>query len=222
MTKFGKILAVFVATASLAFAGFAIATVFAGPNWLQMTEAGYLDYYKFARGPGPDYLWSATRIADGSQVASSKRLPEVISKVLDDVSQKNQQVLQTLNDREPLLQARVEALEKNKAADEKALQEYVDAQRARLEAVRKQEATLAAEIIAATNNASQLENQTAERRADVLRLKQQIEEVRADQFRLEAILKQQKNLLQQFEGDAAKVKSRKDSLEQQLKSRNAQ
>lgn len=217
MTKIGKILAVFVAAFSLAFAGFAIATVFGGPDWLQMTEKEYLKYYKFTRGGAPDYIWTATRIADGSQVATSKRLPEVITKVLDEVAQKKQQELQELSDREPNLQARVESLERAKAADEIGLAAFDARQRERLALARAQESELAAKIIAATNEAQRIENLTTARRGDVLRLQQNVGEIRADQFRLEEIRKQLVNILTQFQGDQDRARSRQESLKTQLK-----
>ncbi|SFI53796.1 hypothetical protein [Planctomicrobium piriforme] len=216
MTKFGKLLAVFIAAASLAFAGFAIATVFGGPDWLQMTQAGYLDYYKFTQGPAPDFTWTATRIADGQTVATSKRLPEVLSKVLDEVATRQQTELQTLTEREPILQTRVESLEKAKASDEAALVEYETQLRARLAATRVQEAELATKIIAATNEAQKLENVTEARREDVIRLQQQINELRADEFRLVAVQTQLQNLLIQFQGDQIRAKARQQSLQNQL------
>ncbi len=217
MTKIGKILAVFIAAASLAFAGFAIATVFGGPNWVQMTDASYLKYYTFTRGGAPDYLWTATRVADNSQVASSKRLPEVLTRVLDEVAQKNQQELQELNDREPVLQARVEALDKAKAADQIGLESFEARQRERLATARAQEADLAKRILDATATAQKLEETTKARREDVLRLQQQIAELRADQYRLQSIQRQLKSLLIQFQGDKARAVDRERSLEAQLK-----
>ncbi|HWL09180.1 MAG TPA: hypothetical protein VNQ76_12305 [Planctomicrobium sp.] len=216
MTKIGKILAVFVAAFSLAFAGFAIATVFGGPDWQQMTNREYLKYYKFTRGGAPDYIWTATRLIDGAQVSTSKRLPEVITKVLDEVTQKYQQELQELKDREPNLQARVESLERAKAADAIGLDAYEARLRERLATARAQEADLSSKIIAATNEAQKLENETAVRREDVLRLQQTVAEIRADHFRLEEIRKQLDSILIQFQGDADRAKARQNSLKEQL------
>jgi|GEM_PF-2230579 len=216
MTKIGKLLAVFVAVTSLAFAGFATATWFGGPDWVVMTQADYLAHYRFARGGAPDFIWTATRVTDGGQVASSKRLPEVLTKVMDEVTRNQQQQLQELSDREGLLKTRVETLEQAKASDEAALNTFETRLRERLAATRAQEADLSAKIIAATNEAQKLENVTAARRMDVLRLHQTVEELRADQFRLEAVRKQLESLLIQFEGDLARAQSREQTLDRQL------
>jgi len=217
MTKIGKILAVFIAATSLAFAGFAIATVFGGPDWIQMTRAGYLDYYKFSQGGAPDYIWTATRLADGSQVATSKRLPEVLTKVLDEVSQKNQEVLTELSDREPNLQTRVDALTRAKAADEIALQAYDARQRERLKTTRKAEADLGTRILEVTDAAIKVEEVTAARREDVFRFQQQLAEVRGDDFRLQEIRRQLESLLIQFQGDEQRARAREGLLKEQLK-----
>jgi hypothetical protein len=215
MTKIGKLLAIFLAIGSLAFAGFAIATTFGGPDWSAMMQAEYFREYKIVRGGAPDYLWTANRGVDDQQIASSKKLPEVLTKVMDDVLTRQQQQLQTLTEREPQLQARIDLLERSIAADQQALDAELVLQRERLAAVRKQEADTAIEVVAATNEAQKLENLIAARREDVLRLRQLVEEIRADQFRLEAIQAQLKNLLIQLQGDAARANLREKMLSRQ-------
>lgn len=216
MTKIAKILAIFVAVMCLAFAGFAVVTTFGGPDWRAMTRAPYFQHYNFAQGGAPDFTWTATRVSDGSQIGTSKRLPEVLVKVMDDILQRQQAELQVLNDREPQLKSRVETLTRAKAEDEKALAAYETAQRDRLAAVRKQNETVAAEVIAATNEAQKVENLIALRREDVLALRRQVEELKADQFRLQQVQNNLESLLIQTQGDIQRATVREQGLQKQV------
>lgn len=216
MTKIAKILAVFVAVGSLAFAGFAIVTTFSGPDWREMIREPYFQHYSITSGGAPDYIWTASRISDGAQIASSKRLPEVLVKVMDDILQRQQAELNELNDRETQLQARVETLTKAKAEDETALAAYEKVQRDRLAAVRKQNEQVAAEVIAATEEAQKIEDEIVLRREDVIALRRQLDEIRADQYRLEVVQKNLESLLIQLEGDNWRADLREQGLKKQV------
>lgn len=216
MTKIAKILAVFVAVASLAFAGFAVVTTFGGPDWLAVARAPYFQHYQITKGGAPDHIWSATRASDGAQIASSKRLPEVLVKIMDDVLQRQQAELQVLNDREPLLKTRVESLTRAKAEDEKALAAFETVQRQRLAAVRRQNEEVAAQVIAATQEAQKIEDQIALRRDDVAALRRQADELKTDQFRLQEVQKNLESLLIQLEGDNDRARIREEGLLKQV------
>jgi len=216
MTKFAKILAVFVAVASLAFAGFAVVTTFGGPDWRAVARAPYFQHYNIAPGGAPDYIWTATRVIDGAQIATSKRLPEVLVKVMDDILQRQQAELQILNDREPLLKTRVDSLTRAKADDEKGLAAFETAQRDRLAAVRKKNEEVAAQVIAATQEAQKIEDQIALRRDDVMALRRQAEELKADQFRLQEVQKNLESLLIQLQGDNQRAGIREQGLQLQV------
>lgn len=216
MTKIAKILAVFVAMTSLAFAGFAVVTTFGGPDWREVARAPYFQHYNIVPGGAPEFIWTATRVSDGAQIASSKRLPEVLVKVMDDILQRQQAELQVLNDREPLLTTRVETLAKAKSADEQALVAFETVQRERLAAVRKQNDEVAAQVVAATNAAQKIEDQIALRRDDVSALRRQVEELKADQYRLQAVQQNLENLLIQLEGNNQRANLREQGLRKQV------
>jgi len=216
MTKIAKILVVFVAVVSLAFAGFAVTTTFGGPDWRAITQAPYFQHYNIVPGGAPEFIWTATRVSDGAQIATSKRLPEVLVKVMDDILQRQQAELQVLNDREPLLKTRVESLTKAKANAEKALQAYETVQRERLAAVRKQNEDISGKVIAATQEAQKIEDEIALRREDVASLQLQMEELKADQFRLQEVQKNLESLRTQLHGDLERAAIREQGLTQQV------
>lgn len=214
MTRIGKLLAIFVTIASLSFVGFAIATVFGGPDWQSVMQARYFDGYRISKSAGPDGTWSAIRGSDEQQVASSKILPEVLAKVMDEVHSTNQQRIQELQAKLPVLEARVAELAAAREADKKALDVYVERRRAEVEKVRQQNDTTSAQVVTATTEAQKLENLIIARREDILRLKQQVEELRSDLFRLQEIEAQLENLQNQVDGNLANARLREKMLKE--------
>lgn len=212
MTKISKILAVFVAVASLMFVGFAIASTFGGPDWLQVTSADYFRGYSFSRSEGAEPVWGATRASDNGQVASSKVLPDVLSKVMDEVQQRMQQELQDLEGREPQLRTRIEELATFQERDEQALAEHVTKIRTLLDNLVKQESELTSRVTAMVVDARKLERQTEARREDIFRLSQEVEELKADLFRLQVIREQLRDLDYQFKEHLDRARQRKALL----------
>lgn len=210
MTKISKILAVFVAVASLAFVGFAMATTFGGPNWRVIMQEEEFRGYRISQTP--DGIWTAIRGSDEGQVASSKVLPDVLSKIMDEVQQQRQQRIQDLQARIQPLEQKISDLESFQYADEEALKKFEDEQRRLLAEIRQREADTAGRVIAATNESQKLENQIAARREDILRLAQEVEELRADQFRLREIRGQLNDLLNQLNGNLDRAEHREKLL----------
>lgn len=194
MTKLSKILAVFVAVASLAFVGFAIAASFGGPDWSEAMSADYFKAYEITKSEGAEATWSATRGSDDGQVATSKVLPEVLTKVMDEVQQQRQAEIQELQAREPLLAARLADLEKYKEVDEKALEEHISKLRERLANLTQQESELTSQVTAMAVEARKVERQIGARREDIIRLNQQVEELKTDLYRLDVIRDQLRDL----------------------------
>lgn len=212
MTKFSKILAVFVAVASLAFVGFAIASSFGGPDWSDVMSAEYFNGYEISKSDGAEPVWQATRGSDSGQVASSKVLPEVLTKVIDEIQQQNQQEVQDLQSREPVLKARIDALLKHQATDEKALQQHIDSLRERFEALAKEESELTSKVTGTAVEARKIERQISSRREDVFRLSQQVEELRADLFRLKEVRAQLRDVDYQLKEHIDRAEQRQKLL----------
>lgn len=213
LTQISKILAVFVTIASLAFVGFAVATTFGGPDWVAVAQD--IDGYSFSKSDGPDAQWSATRARDAGNVGSSKVLPDLITKVLNEKAQQNQQRISELQSRLPLIEQRIAAQSQFEPVDVKALEEHQAWLLAQLTATREELQRVSADAIEATNESQKLEQQIVARREDVLRLEAQVDELRADLFRLEAIRRQLNDLVNQVEGDLARASDR----DQQMKDR---
>lgn len=210
MTRFGKILVVLITFASLAFAGFAIAVTYGGPNWPQM--ASQIEGYKFTYVGGEKPTWTAVRARGDEQVASDLNLGKVIDAVLADkikrlTDEKNGYVEKT----PPL----IEALEKSKAsnaADEPALKAYIIKERARVEAMYTALQALEAQVLKKTDDAQKLENIASARREDVFRIQGELAEVRADKSRLEVIRRNLSEELEQINGNIERAEQRRESL----------
>ena len=191
MTRFSKILAVFVTIASLGFFGAVmISSFFAPPNWLKYSQADYFDGYAIAKTVSADAAWEATRASDGGKVATSKSLPSVLAKVMDDHAQQQQQELSELSERQPQIQEKIDKLQKLNKIDEAAMQAYIQALRARLSEITQQYNTLSEKVAGMSAEASDVENQVKARRDDVTRLGQEVQEVEADLFRVKQAYEQ--------------------------------
>jgi len=212
ITSIAKLLAIFVAVASVSFVGIVIATVFGGPGWQDVMAQKEFRGYRIEKSSGPDAQWSAVRAQDEGNVATSKVLPDVLSKVMDDVIQSRQQRVQDLQARIPNLEQKIARIKDAIEKDDAALQKYIDQEMARLADVRKDEQEQAALVIAATNDAQKLENQIVNRREDVFRLQEQVAELRIDLFRLEAIRDELVHSLNQVQGNMELATERQKRL----------
>jgi len=210
MTRIGKILVILITFASLAFAGFAILVVNAGPNWKEM--AGQIEGYKFTLSTGENPTWSAVRARGDSQVASDKNLAKVIDAVLADKLKGIQEEAADYQGRIPPLK---DELEKSKVANEAdlpALAAYILAERARLDALNAEVAKLESQVLAETGTAQKLENIASDRRDDVFKLTGQLTELRTDKFRLEAIKRQLAEELEQVLGNIERAEERQKQI----------
>lgn len=201
MTGFSKILAVFVTIASLAFFGTVmISSFFAPPNWQKIAEEEYFKGYAITKTVGADPSWEATRASDGGKVATSKSLPSVLAKVMDDYAQRQQQELTAINERQPQIQEKIEKLEKLNEIDQKAMEAYIAALRERHAEIVKQSNLLSEKVTGMSKEASDLESQVNARRDDVTRLGQEVREVEADLFRVKQVHEQLLDVKYQLQG----------------------
>ena len=211
MTRFGKILVILIAFASLAFAGFAIVVFYAGPNWQEM--AGQIEGYKFSLSTGENPTWSAVKARGDVNVSSDKNLAKVIDAVLaDQLKDLNAEVTDYTGRIPPLTEELAKTSAAN-AADLPALATYITAERARWVALNTKVAGLEAQVLAQTDASQKLENIASARREDVIRLKGQLDEINADKYRLGAILRDLAEDLEQVNGNIERAVERQKKLQ---------
>ena len=202
MTKLGKILVVFTAIMSLAFAAFIAVTTLGGPNW--RARAGELDRYGFAEQPGETVTWAVTRRvaadADRNVTTSAASLPAAIVAAQNDL-------LSTQTEEIGRLDAQIEAVRRDLEAERQA--SVLDAQGVmrRLAELRAVVDRLDAEIVEVTRQAAdqadkarQIVAEVEARRGDVARLAAELEQVRTDRYRVEEQSRQLDDLLVRLDG----------------------
>lgn len=211
MTRFGKILVVLIAVASLAFAGFAIVVFYGGPNWPQI--ASEMTDYKFTFTPGEKPTWSVVRARGDEKVASDPNLAKCIDAALADRVTKLQAEVTDYQGRKPALVADLTALQETTKVDIPALDEYIKGERTRLVALSDSWNKLNKTSLTLAAQAQTAENQAADRRDEVFQLTGQVAEVRADAFRLEALKRQLAEELEQVNGNLERAEERQRQLE---------
>jgi archaellum component FlaC len=198
MEKLSRVLAVLIAVLSVVFMGFAGVVSFGGPNW--EAEAESLEGYTFLRSEGQNPIWTATRAADRQELSTkSALLPEVLVAAIKDRTDLARQERDRLAGEIPTLEQQTKALAAMQEADVPALDAYYKTQNerlsqthARIEAVSKDQETLAAEI-------RKVEDQLASRREDVFRLELEYQVLTADTERVKqnvAVVEEQIRLLE--------------------------
>ena len=210
MTRLGKILVILIAFVSLAFAGFAILVVYAGPNWQE--AAGQIEGYKFSLSSGENPTWSAVRARGDEQVSTDKNLAKVIDAVLADKLKRINDEAADFAAKTPPLTEELQKIQVANLADIPALAAYITAERSRLDALNATVAKLEAQVLTETEAAQKLENIASARREDVFRLAGQLAEIRADKFRLSAIQRQLSEELEQVNGNIERAEERQQKL----------
>lgn len=221
MGNISRILAVVTAILSVAFFGFALVTTrLGGPNW--QTEADKLRPtpedpagYVFTQTLGENAQWTATSTR-GETVKSAKVLPDVMVAAYDHKIAALQAELNALNEEQPQLEQRKQAMEQDIAADEAALQQAVEQRKQFLQQVRQQYSDLSQQVVQKTEEGQQIEQVVEARRTDVFRLANQLEVLKADEARIEQIEQQMLDLIRQIDADLAKAERRQDQLKSRL------
>lgn len=216
LTRISKVLAVFLAVGSLAFVGFAIATTFGEPDPAVLLRDPVFEGYSVALQPGGAGVWEARRAADGSTVASSKNVYDVMVKVLDDANKRNNDIVTARKATQEALEGKLATLQSAIAQDEQALVDFETKQRDLLEKVREEEKRTISQVITATAEAQKLENAVAKRREDVFRLRQEMSELDVDLYRLQEIERDLENVKVQVQGDLQRATDRNQQLKDRL------
>jgi chromosome segregation ATPase len=213
MTKYAKILAVFVSFASMAFLGVTAATLVGGPHWEGEAEAEDLRPFVFSKSDGATVTWSVKTRRGEDSVSSNKS--SLAAAVVDarkrlDTDQRGE----------------IENLDKQLAATEIKLQEAVALIAADIRAMQAHEASLSAELKLRREEIEELANEgieisqqsrakrmlAGERRADVFRLQNQLDEIRTDRFRAEAQSRKLQDSLVRLQGYLKRAERRHEQL----------
>ncbi len=218
MTRFSKVLVVFVTAASLSYFAFVGALILGGPNWTeqarQLQSSNEYGHQVAFKGPDvPKGPWTATHIRSNSSVGSDPLLPAVIVKAQD-------RILKDIRDELTDLKGKIEA----ETAARDLAKQTIEADHAgikvRAAAYAVQLKKLSDQISQETEKLSQrgieltaVQKQFEERRFEVFRLQAQLELLRDDLFAAE----RQRNALQDELLQLRESQQRLEARQQQLK-----
>lgn len=190
MTKISKILAVFVAAASIAFMAFAGAVSVSGPNWETEAAAEDLSDYSFEKvdGEKPTYSVSYLHGPGGEPESVKSGTPVLAEAVIAARAHK----LKLQNDRMQAIEATIQPLTNRindtrtlLKVDHAALQKYDAALTNRLQVLQNNAETLSKQFEQTSLKARELREESAARREDVTRLTNQLELIRAEIYHIE-------------------------------------
>lgn len=211
MTKLGKALVVFVTVMSLAFLAFIGVTALAGPNW--QLKANELEGYAFERTGGENPVWKVTNRVTGADLGSKPTLPAAIRDAQNDLAQRQQEQLATLDQDIAGLQEVLEAEKVALAADEAGIQ-------LRLDELNQALAQLDANIVELTRTGTQeaqkaaaLRAEADARRQDVARLQTEIAQVRTDHYQITEQIKQLEQRMIRMGGQIDRAVRRQTQLQ---------
>lgn len=180
LQRLSKILVVFVATASVAFVGFALALNNAGPNWT--AEAESLTDYTFTYTPGENPTWVAKYRNDTQQLGPSPELGEVVVKAYADAKQRNEKKTSDITPLIPPIVALTKQIETAVAQDTEGIR--VRHEQLMADA-RKVDGEIAATGLEGDRNAEQaitIRTETERRRESVFRLRRELDQIENDHY----------------------------------------
>lgn len=221
MTRFSKILVVFVAAASLSFFAFVGALVIGGPNWSaiadQMQNTG--DYGRQVTFKAPDVpkgSWTVTHTRSNTSIGTDPLLPAVILKAQDRVLKDLKDELTDLNAKIQAETAARDLAKQTIAADHLGI-------KARAAAYEQQLQKLSADVVTATESLAQkgvdltaIQKQFEERRFEVFRLQTQLELLRDDLFAAQRQRDALQDELLQLKESEQRLSARQQQLKRQL------
>ena len=214
MTKFSKILAVFVVSASLAFMGFAAVNAIGGTNWND--EVASLTAYDIieTKAPKKKTTYSVKTRRTGEAVGSPTPIrAKAVILARDDMIKKANAEITTLKDEIPKVQSRLKEvvafIKLDDAAMAKRLADLSDDHKKLSDQIE----VLSNDGIKKTTTANKTRAEAERRREDVFRLRSQLDEIQTDLFQIREQKKRLYDLLYQLNGSVEQLKRRKKQLE---------
>jgi len=217
MNRLTRVLVVFVAAASLAFAAFAIALVHGGPNWEALAnDLAFRERIAFESPTDPSGSYKTKHRSTGADIKSSKNPAEVIiegqKRILDDIDKELQAATEFVEKSKPYL-AQVQSLIE---VDRKGLDERAAAWAQVLVSLSNQLKQMNDQIQSRTVEVTQIQRDLEERRFEVLRLQNQLELLRDDLYSAEQQRDALENELTTLQESQQRLERRQKQLQQQL------
>lgn len=189
MTKFSKVLVVFIAASSIAFMAFAGAISIAGPNWNTEASAEDLEDYSFESSGGEKTTYTVSYLhGKGGEPEQVKAGTAVLADAIiaarqHKLKRENEEIARIDNVLAPI-EAKIKETRQLTAVDQVALQKYDKALTDRLTQMQARVDTVSKQFVALSIETQQKRIEASHRREDVFRLTNQLEILRAEIFRI--------------------------------------
>jgi hypothetical protein len=210
LQRLSKILVVFVATASVAFVGFALALNNAGPNWT--AEAESLTDYTFTYTPGENPTWAATYRNDTQQVGSNRNLGAVVVKAYADAKRRNDEATSAITPQIQPIVDRTTAIAAFVAQDTGAIRIRNDQLLAEIKKLDDQIADTGLQGDRHAEQAITIRTETERRRESVFRLTRELEQIENDNYFQLGQRQRLLDRLHQLEGIRLRLQQRHQQL----------
>ncbi|WP_417390259.1 hypothetical protein [Gimesia sp.] len=211
MTLLSKILLVLVFFASIAFMGFAAVSAVGGPNWSQEKDA--LTDYVFEYQAGENPIWSVKTRRGGEQLTTSPVLAKVIvAAQKHKLQQQNEKLDEVTKTIEPL-KTSIKRWELINKVDRTAMKDKATELKQKIVQLDQQIIQLANEGIKIGQQTLEVNQEASERRADIFRLRDQIDEIRNERFLAEQQQKTLRDYIDRIQGKVQRLQRQKESLE---------
>jgi len=204
MTFLSKILLVLVFFASIAFMGFAAVSAVGGPNWSKEKDA--LTDYVFEHQAGENPIWSVKTRRGGEQLTTSPVLAKVIvAAQKHKLQQQNEKLDEVTKTIEPL-KTSIKRWELINKVDRTAMKDKATELKQKIVQLDQQ-------IIQLGQQTLEVNQEASERRADIFRLRDQIDEIRNERFLAEQQQKTLRDYIDRIQGKVQRLQRQKESLE---------
>tara|TARA_R110002095_G_scaffold210856_1_gene198398 strand:+ start:4905 stop:5594 length:690 start_codon:yes stop_codon:yes gene_type:complete len=214
MTRFSKILLVLVLFASIAFMGFAAVNAVGGPNW--QNEAESMTDYLFEYQPGENPTWSVKTRRAGEQISTSPVLAKVIVAAQKHKLQLQNEKIDLITKSISPLQSAIKNWKTINQQDREAMDVSAGELKQKISALDVAITQLANEGIKISQQTLEVNQEAAERRADVFRLQDQIDEIRNEKYLAQEQQKTLRDYIARIEGKVQRLQRQKESLEKSV------
>jgi hypothetical protein len=209
-TKISKILVVFVTAASIAFLGIAVGIRNLGPNWT--VEIQNLKDYAFAQSSGENPQWTSTRRTEGTALATSVSLPNVIAKSYDEERRRNTERVDEVSPQIDSLKQTIAKLSVLIETDEKGITKREEQLVLALEDAGKQIQEISVEGERLATQALEVRAVGERTRESGMRLSRQRIQIATELYRLTDQKRHLLDLVYQMEGILQRLRDREQQL----------
>lgn len=214
---FPKIVTIVLAVTSVMLMGASIAAYYGRPNARTAMFSPELQDYNFEAPVGDTGSWTVTeRVGEQANVGPSSNPYEAVVKARAHLSQKLGAETSAMNEQVSQIQSEIERVTVQQQQDLEALTTRIETLTTVANGYDQQVKQKSQELQALSVEGKATRDETAQRRQDVVRMRNQLEEIRTDLFRLTELRKTLTDRLLRLQLDMQSLQGRQRQLQSQI------